>query len=111
MAVYLAAHHYHQYVRAVIGFEAPDRSPARRSRFFCHPQVNQAAHNPSYAYGLMSSTSTEVYRKNVVVLQSEWLWGVRGRPLLLVAICYDRMEQGQPHGAKFKILKGLGTFQ
>jgi pimeloyl-ACP methyl ester carboxylesterase len=74
MAVNLAQ--YRQHVRAVIGFEAPDHSPARKSRFICHPKVNQAAHNPTYAYGLMSPTSPEVYRKRLWWYYSQSGYGV-----------------------------------
>jgi len=80
IAVYLAAQ-YSTEVRAVIGFEAPDSSPARRSRFFCHPQVNQAAHNPSYAYGLMSPLSPELYRKRAWWYYSQSGYGVYGGDL------------------------------
>jgi len=75
MAIFLASHH-REYVGAAIAFEAPDRSPARRSQFLCNPQVNQAAHNPSYAYGLMSPSSPEVYRKKAWWYYSQGGYGV-----------------------------------
>ena len=75
MAVYLAAR-YRDAVRAIIGLEAPDRSPGRRTRFLAHPQVNQAAHNPSYVYGLMSPQSPEVYRRRAWWYYSQSGFGV-----------------------------------
>jgi pimeloyl-ACP methyl ester carboxylesterase len=75
MAVYLAARH-REVVRAVIGFEAPDTTPVRRSQFFCHPRVNQAAHNPTYAYGLMCPLSPEVHRKRQWWYYSQSGYGV-----------------------------------
>lgn len=56
MAVYLAARH-REIVAASICLEAPDRSPGRKNNFLCHAQVNQAAHNPTYVYNLMSPFS------------------------------------------------------
>ena len=44
-------------VSGVIALEAPFRSVGRRTDMLTNPQVNQAAHNPSYVRGLMSPSS------------------------------------------------------
>ncbi|OUM98698.1 MAG: hypothetical protein BAA04_04605 [Firmicutes bacterium ZCTH02-B6] len=75
MAVYLAARH-RDHVRAAIGLQAPDRSPGRITRFLAHAQVNQAVHNPTWTYGLMSPTSPEFHRRRSWWLYSQGGWGV-----------------------------------
>lgn len=75
MAVYLAARH-RDHVRAAIGLQAPDRSPGRITRFLTHAQVNQAVHNPTWTYGLMSPTSPEFHRRRSWWLYSQGGWGV-----------------------------------
>ncbi|RJQ76093.1 MAG: alpha/beta hydrolase [Desulfobacteraceae bacterium] len=75
MAVYLAARHRED-VSAAIGLEAPDRSPGRRNRFLCHPQVNQAAHNPTYVYNLMSPASPREARRRAWWYYSQGGYGV-----------------------------------
>ena len=75
MAVHLAAQHRDD-VLAAIGLEAPDRSPGRRSRFLCHPQVNQAAHNPAYVFNLMSPASPEEARRRAWWYYSQGGYGI-----------------------------------
>lgn len=75
MAVYLAARH-RDHVLAAIGLQAPDRSPGRITRFLTHAQVNQAVHNPTWTYGLMSPTSPEFHRRRSWWLYSQGGWGV-----------------------------------
>lgn len=44
-------------VTGIVALEAPYRAPGRKTPYLAHPQVNQAAHNPSYVRGLMSPAS------------------------------------------------------
>ncbi len=75
MAVYLAARH-REVVAAAIGVEAPDRSPGRKNQFLCHAQVNQAAHNPTYVYNLMSPFSPLEARRRAWWYYSQGGFGV-----------------------------------
>ena len=75
MAVYLAARH-RDWVRAAIGLQAPDRSPGRITPFLTHARVNQAAHNPTWTYGLMSPTSPEFHHRRSWWLYSQGGFGV-----------------------------------
>jgi pimeloyl-ACP methyl ester carboxylesterase len=75
MAVYLAAHHRED-VAAAVCLEAPDRSPGRHNLFLCHARVNQAAHNPTYVYNLMSPFSPLEARRRAWWYYSQGGFGV-----------------------------------
>ena len=75
MAVYLAAHHRED-VAASVCLEAPDRSPGRHNLFLCHARVNQAAHNPTYVYNLMSPFSPLEARRRAWWYYSQGGFGV-----------------------------------
>lgn len=44
-------------VAGIVALEAPYRAKGRKTPHLAHPQINQAAHNPSYVRGLMSPIS------------------------------------------------------
>lgn len=44
-------------ITGIVALEAPYRATGRKTPYLTHPEVNQAAHNPSYVRGLMSPTS------------------------------------------------------
>jgi pimeloyl-ACP methyl ester carboxylesterase len=48
---------YPAQVVGIVALEAPYRAKGRKTPYLAHPQINQAAHNPSYVRGLMSPTS------------------------------------------------------
>lgn len=58
-------------VAGVIALEAPFRAVGRRTSMLANPQVNQAAHNPSYVRGLMSPTSPLSWRRTAAWIYSQ----------------------------------------
>ena len=58
-------------VAGVIALEAPFRATGRRTAMLAHPQVNQAAHNPSYVRGLMSPLSPLSGRRTAAWIYSQ----------------------------------------
>jgi pimeloyl-ACP methyl ester carboxylesterase len=56
MALHLGKIHPDQ-VAGIVALEAPYRAKGRKTPYLAHPQINQAAHNPSYVRGLMSPVS------------------------------------------------------
>ena len=70
MALHLGNIHPAQ-VAGIVALETPYRSKGRRTAFLAHPQVNQAAHNPSYVRGLMSPTSPLHSRRSAAWIYSQ----------------------------------------
>lgn len=58
-------------VAGIIALEAPYRATGRKTAFLTHPQVNQAAHNPSYVRGLMSPSSPLLFRRIAAWIYSQ----------------------------------------
>jgi len=58
-------------ILGIVALEAPFRASGRKTVFLSHPQVNQAAHNPSYVRGLMSPTSPLQYRRIAAWIYSQ----------------------------------------
>ncbi|KRB68036.1 alpha/beta hydrolase [Noviherbaspirillum sp. Root189] len=56
MALYLGKLHPAD-IAGIVALEAPYQAKGRKTPHLEHPQINQAAHNPSYVRGLMSPTS------------------------------------------------------
>lgn len=60
-------------VTGVVALEAPFKATGRRTPMLCHPQVNQAAHNPAYVRGLMGPSSTLQARR-----EAAWIYAQGG---------------------------------
>ena len=58
-------------IAGIVALEAPYRAKGRKTPHLAHPQVNQAAHNPSYVRGLMSPTSPLHQRRAAAWIYSQ----------------------------------------
>ncbi|OWW20383.1 alpha/beta fold hydrolase [Noviherbaspirillum denitrificans] len=70
MALYLGKA-YPDDIAGIVALEAPYRATGRKTAFLAHPQVNQAAHNPSYVRGLMSPSSPLQHRRIAAWIYSQ----------------------------------------
>jgi pimeloyl-ACP methyl ester carboxylesterase len=70
MALRMAAA-YPNEISGAIALEAPLRSKGRRTPYLSHPNVNQAANNPSYVRGLMSPFSPLSGRRSAAWIYSQ----------------------------------------
>lgn len=70
MALYMGKVHP-ALVAGIVALEAPYRAKGRKTPYLAHPQVNQAAHNPSYVRGLMSPTSPLQQRRAAAWIYSQ----------------------------------------
>ncbi|AKQ54001.1 hydrolase [Bordetella hinzii] len=91
MALYLAAHSPGD-VAGVVALEAPFKAAGRLSPLLRHPQVNQAAHNPSYVRGLMAPHSPLAMRREAAWIYSQGGFGVYGSDLYFYSEEFDASE-------------------
>lgn len=84
-----------QDVAGVIALEAPDRATGRRSPMLCHPQVNQAAHNPAYVRGLMGPAATLQARRDAAWIYAQGGFNVYANDLNFYSDDFDAAEHLQ----------------
>jgi pimeloyl-ACP methyl ester carboxylesterase len=70
MALRMAAA-YPDEISGAVALEAPLRAKGRRTPYLSHPNVNQAANNPSYVRGLMSPSSPLSGRRSAAWIYSQ----------------------------------------
>jgi len=75
MALYIAARSPRD-VAGVVALEAPWKAAGRRTPLLCHPEVNQAAHNPAYVRGLMAPHTTLAARREAAWIYAQGGFGV-----------------------------------
>lgn len=63
-------------VRGVVAVEAPFRATGRLNPALAHPEVNAAAHNPSYVRGLMAPAGSEAARRAALWIYAQGAYGV-----------------------------------
>ncbi|MCD0503932.1 alpha/beta fold hydrolase [Bordetella petrii] len=80
MALYVAARSPDN-VAGVVALEAPWKASGRLSPALCHPQVNQAAHNPAYVRGLMAPQSPLAMRREAAWIYSQGGFGTYANDL------------------------------
>lgn len=87
--VLVIAARYPADVAGVIALEAPYRASGRRTPMLCHPQVNQAAHNPAYVRGLMGPASTLEARREAAWIYAQGGFGVYANDLWFYSEDFD----------------------
>jgi pimeloyl-ACP methyl ester carboxylesterase len=70
MALHLGKSHPGR-VSGIVALEAPYQARGRKAASLAHPQVNQAAHNPSYVRGLMGPASPLRQRRAAAWIYSQ----------------------------------------
>ncbi len=76
-------------VAGVVALEAPYQAAGRRTPMLCHPQVNQAAHNPAYVRGLMGPASTLQARRDAAWIYSQGGFNVYANDLWFYSEDFD----------------------
>lgn len=76
-------------VAGVVALEAPYKAAGRRSPMLCHPQVNQAAHNPAYVRGLMGPASTLEARRDAAWIYAQGGFNVYANDLWFYSEDFD----------------------
>ncbi|MEN4919021.1 alpha/beta hydrolase [Achromobacter spanius] len=88
MALVIAAQRPSE-VAGVVALEAPYKATGRRSPMLCHPEVNQAAHNPAYVRGLMGPASTLDARREAAWIYAQGGFGVYANDLWFYSEDFD----------------------
>ncbi|RIJ03591.1 alpha/beta hydrolase [Achromobacter sp. K91] len=88
MALVVAAHSPAD-VAGVVALEAPYQAAGRRTPMLCHPQVNQAAHNPAYVRGLMGPAATLQARRDAAWIYSQGGFNVYANDLWFYSEDFD----------------------
>ena len=76
-------------VAGVVALEAPWKASGRRTPMLCHPQVNQAAHNPAYVRGLMAPLSPLEARRDAAWIYSQGGFNVYANDLWFYSEDFD----------------------
>jgi len=76
-------------VAGVVALEAPWKASGRRTPMLCHPQVNQAAHNPAYVRGLMAPSSPLAARRDAAWIYSQGGFDVYANDLWFYSEDFD----------------------
>ncbi|MGY6268857.1 alpha/beta fold hydrolase [Achromobacter denitrificans] len=76
-------------VAGVVALEAPWKASGRRTPVLCHPQVNQAAHNPAYVRGLMAPSSPLDARRDAAWIYSQGGFSVYANDLWFYSEDFD----------------------
>nr|WP_242702496.1 alpha/beta hydrolase [Achromobacter sp. SD115] len=76
-------------VAGVAALEAPYKAAGRRTPMLCHPQVNQAAHNPAYVRGLMGPAATLQARRDAAWIYSQGGFNVYANDLWFYSEDFD----------------------
>lgn len=76
-------------VAGVVALEAPWKASGRRTPLLCHPQVNQAAHNPAYVRGLMAPASPLAARRDAAWIYSQGGFNVYANDLWFYSEDFD----------------------
>ncbi len=79
-------------VAGVVALEAPYKAAGRRTPMLCHPQVNQAAHNPAYVRGLMGPASTLQARRDAAWIYSQGGFNVYANDLWFYSEDFNAAE-------------------
>lgn len=79
-------------VAGVVALEAPYQASGRRTPMLCHPQVNQAAHNPAYVRGLMGPAATLDARRDAAWIYSQGGFNVYANDLWFYSEDFDAAE-------------------
>lgn len=79
-------------VAGVVALEAPCKAAGRRTPLLCHPQVNQAAHNPAYVRGLMGPASTLDARREAAWIYAQGGFGTYADDLWFYSEDFDATE-------------------
>lgn len=88
MALHVAARHPAD-VAGVVALEAPYRAAGRRTAMLCHPEVNQASHNPAYVRGLMGPTAALSARREAAWIYSQAGFNVYANDLRFYSEDFD----------------------
>ncbi|WP_338880214.1 alpha/beta hydrolase [Achromobacter veterisilvae] len=76
-------------VAGVVALEAPWKASGRRTPMLCHPQVNQAAHNPAYVRGLMAPSTPLDARRDAAWIYSQGGFNVYANDLWFYSEDFD----------------------
>ena len=76
-------------VAGVVALEAPYKAAGRRTPMLCHPQINQAAHNPAYVRGLMGPAATLAARRDAAWIYAQGGYGVYANDLCFYSEDFD----------------------
>lgn len=79
-------------VAGVVALEAPWKATGRRTPMLCHPQVNQAAHNPAYVRGLMGPAATLAARRDAAWIYAQGGFNVYANDLWFYSEDFDAAE-------------------
>nr|WP_220805609.1 alpha/beta hydrolase [Achromobacter sp. UMC46] len=79
-------------VAGVVALEAPWKATGRRTPMLCHPQVNQAAHNPAYVRGLMGPAATLEARRDAAWIYAQGGFNVYANDLWFYSEDFDAAE-------------------
>lgn len=79
-------------VAGVVALEAPDKAVGRRTPMLCHPQVNQAAHNPAYVRGLMGPAATLQARREAAWIYAQGGYNVYANDLWFYSEDFDASQ-------------------
>ncbi|MFY2837347.1 alpha/beta fold hydrolase [Achromobacter xylosoxidans] len=79
-------------VAGVVALEAPWKATGRRTPMLCHPQVNQAAHNPAYVRGLMGPAATLTARRDAAWIYAQGGFNVYANDLCFYSEDFDAAE-------------------